>query len=292
MISRTALGGVVLALGLATAACGSARASVPARPTVVTSFYPLRFVVERVVGDRMAVHDLTPAGTEPHDLELTTRQTAALSKAKLVVYLATLSPAVDDAVKLVASASRFDVASAARLDLVGDHGSDVHFWLDPTRLASVADAVSAKLTELDPAGASTYASNATTLRNDLERLDAEVAEGLSSCQSNTIVTSHDAFAYLARRYNLTQHGINGPFPDVEPTSRDIATAVQFVQANDVRTIYTESLVSAGSANAVAAETGAAVAELNPIETVTAEGADYLSMMRGNLAALRRGQVCV
>jgi zinc transport system substrate-binding protein len=155
----------------------------------------------------------------------------------------------------------------------------------------VVEAVTARLTELDPAGASTYTSNATTLRNDLERLDAEMAEGLASCRSTKVLTSHDAFAYLARRYNLTQHGINGPFPDVEPTSRDIATAVQFVRANDVRTIYTESLVSAGSANAVAAETGAAVAELNPIETVTADGADYLSMMRSNLAVLRGGQVC-
>jgi zinc transport system substrate-binding protein len=284
---RTVLGGVAIALSLT--ACGSAAASSP--PVVVTSFYPLRFVVERIVGGRMTVHDLTPAGTEPHDLELTTRQTATLSKASLVVYLSSLSPAVDDAVKLVARSAGFDVRLSARLDLAGDHGSDVHFWLDPTRLASVAEAVTTKLIELNPAGATAYERNGAQLRSELEALDREMATVLASCRSTTLVTSHDAFAYLARRYNFTQQGINGPFPDVEPTSRDIARAIQFVRANDVRTIYTESLVDPGSANAVASETGAAVAELNPIETVSISGGDYISMMRENVDVLRRGQGC-
>ena len=38
--------------------------------SVQASFYPLQYVTERVGGDLVQVESLTPAGAEPHDLEL------------------------------------------------------------------------------------------------------------------------------------------------------------------------------------------------------------------------------
>src|SRR3954453_22500835 len=110
---------------------------------VVASFYPLQFIVERIGGARVHVSNLTPAGAEPHDLEMTADDTARLQDADLVVYLSGFSSAVDDAVDSVAGDHAFDVATFADLDLTyrqnedGEQtGSsiDPHFWLDPTRL--------------------------------------------------------------------------------------------------------------------------------------------------------------
>jgi zinc transport system substrate-binding protein len=272
------------------AACASTTSRTD-RPQVVTSFYPLRFVTERVTGGRLAVADLTPAGTEPHDVELTNRQTASVADADLVVYLSGFSPAVDDAVKLVAPRSSFDVGPIASLDLASDDGVDPHFWLDPGRLATVADAVAKRLGEVDPPNASAYAANAATLRTDLEQLDRDFATGLTACRSNIIVASHDAFGYLARRYAFTQESIVGPLPDVDPSPTDMRAAAAFIRSNAVTTIYAETLVDPKLAETIAAETGAVSAVLDPLEGLSDAGADYLTVMRENLAVLRVGQGC-
>jgi zinc transport system substrate-binding protein len=284
-----AFGGLaIVAVG---AACGSDRSSSVARTHVVTSFYPLRFVAERIVGDRMIVTDLTPTGTEPHDVELTNRQTATVADAALVVYLRGFSPAVDDAVRLVARRSNFDVGSVLSLDLSNSAGVDPHFWLDPTRLATVADAVASRLSDADPVNAPTYAANVARLRADLERLDREFAANLTDCRSRVIVASHDAFGYFARRYGFTHKSITGPVPDVEASPTDMRNATGFIRANAVTTIYAESLVDPKLARTIASETGATTALLDPLEGLSDPESDYLVVMRRNLAVLRDGQGC-
>jgi zinc transport system substrate-binding protein len=269
---------------------------------VVASFYPLQFVTEQVGGAAVAVRNLTPAGAEPHDLELTASDTASLQDADLVVFLHGFSPALDDGIGSV-GADAFDVSDAADLDLTGsdDHadepgdGLDPHFWLDPLRLADVGDAVALELTALLPDDADTFAQNAAALRERLEALDAEFSDGLADCANTDLVTSHQAFGYLAQRYRLTQVGISGLSPDEEPTPAQLAEVADFVAANDVTTIYYETLVDPGIAETVASETGATTAVLDPLEGLTADaidgGTDYVSVMGTNLAALRAGQGC-
>ena len=256
---------------------------------VVTSFYPLQFVTERVAGPAATVRNLTKAGAEPHDLELGARDVADLGDADLVVYLAGFQPAVDTAVDQEAQDSSYDVAPAARLD----READPHFWLDPTRLADVADAVADQLAEVDAAGAADFRRNAATLRAELVELDAEMSAGLAGCASTDLVTSHTAFGYLAERYGLTQRGITGLTPEDEPSSSDLAAVADFVAANDVRTIYSETLVSPAVAETLARETGTSTAVLDPLEGLddSSEGEDYLAVMRANLATLVDGQSC-
>ncbi|MFZ0323740.1 MAG: metal ABC transporter substrate-binding protein [Actinomycetes bacterium] len=286
---------LVLGAGLvALTACGAtppadASASDGQRLDVLASFYPLQFAAQRVGGDRVTVDNLTKPGAEPHDLELAPQDVAAVARAGLVVYLSGFQPAVDDAVVQSDTNRAFDVASVANLDRPGDP----HFWLDPTRLADVGDAIAQRLTTVDPAGAATYRANATTLRHDLQRLDREFARGLRSCRSRDIVTSHEAFGYLAQRYDLQQVGIAGMSPDTEPTASDLADVTAYVKAHNVTTIYYETLVSPTIAETVARETGAQVAVLDPIEGLAPGTSDsnYLTVMRDNLVSLRAGLGC-
>lgn len=270
--------------------------------TVVASFYPLQWVAQEVGGADVAVSNLTAGGTEPHDLELSPRDVAAISDADLVVHLSGFQPAVDDAIDDT-GATNFDVGDAADLTRTADDGhdhqgeddevADLHFWLDPTRLAAVGDALAERLGELDPGRAADYEANAAALRADLEALDEEFADGLATCRSRDIVTSHAAFGYLAERYDLVQVGITGLTPNSEPSPADIAEVAAFVEDHDVRTIYFETLVSTDVADTIAVETGAGTAVLDPIEGLTdaSEGEDYLQIMRSNLSSLQAGQPC-
>ncbi|HEX5534516.1 MAG TPA: metal ABC transporter substrate-binding protein [Actinomycetales bacterium] len=301
-------------LGLALAGCGdgAGTASGTEKIDVVASFYPLEYVSERVGGQSVEVTNLTKPGVEAHDLELVPRDVGRLADADLVVYLRGFQPAVDGTVASQTNGSAFDVTSSARLqthesangdahghdegdghDTASQGAVDPHFWLDPTRLADVGDAVAARLEKLDPGHAQEYKANAERLRADLEGLDREFAAGLAKCTSRELVTSHTAFGYLAERYDLHQVGISGLSPETEPTAQNLAAVTRFVKEHKVGTIYYETLVDPAVAQTVADETGARSAVLDPLEGLTNQsaGSNYLEVMRTNLATLRAGQGC-
>jgi zinc transport system substrate-binding protein len=287
-----ALASAALAGALALAGCGDDSAN-NGRPSVVVSFYPLQFVVENLAGDAVDVTNLTAPGVEPHDLELTPQAVGDVADADLVVYLSGFQPAVDDAVDGQAAAA-LDVADAADLSLTTAGGTlDPHFWLDPSRLAAAADATATTLVDQGILDADTASSNLAMLTDDLDRLDAEFRNGLADCTSRDLVTSHEAFGYLADAYDLTQVGITGLSPEAEPDPQDLADVTAFVEQNDVRTIYYETLVSPDVAETVARETGAEVAVLDPLEGLVADATDddYLTVMSDNLETLRTGQGC-
>ena len=296
----------VLAAGLLAGCAPSARAEARSqgRLLVVTSAYPVQFVAERVGGARTHVVDLARPGAEPHELELTPQDVAAVEDADLVVYLGGFQPAVDRAVASSAGGRALDIAPAARLDLAAPqedegqghpaaqpHGAlDPHFWLDPTRLADVADAVAARLGQVAPADAAAFTAHAVALRAELTALDADLRAGLTSCRSRSLVTGHAAFGYFARRYGLHQVGVTGLDPEAEPDAAELARVAEFVRREGVATVYTETLASPDVARALAAETGTRTAVLDPVESRPRTG-DYVTAMRADLVTLRAGQGC-
>jgi len=283
--------GLLVLGGLAgAAACSPDAPDTTGKIRVVAGFYPLQFVAERVGGDAVTVTGLTEPGAEPHDLELSPRQAAQVAEADLVVYLKGFQPSLDETVAQEAQAA-FDVAAVEPL-LPGPDGPDPHLWLDPTRLATVADRLADRLGHLDPDHAADYRSRAATLRGDLERLDREYAEGLATCQRREIVVSHAAFGYLAQRYHLTQVAVSGLTPESEPSPRRLADVADAARAHGATTIFFEALTSPAVAEAIAREVGARTGVLDPIEALTpGSTADYLSVMRANLAALTSALDC-
>ncbi|SDO17657.1 metal ABC transporter substrate-binding protein [Geodermatophilus sp. DSM 45219] len=318
--TRAVTAATASAAALALAGCGGTGGTAAAGSggdglTVVAGFYPLEWAAQRVGGDRVDVSSLTPPGAEAHDLELAPQDVAAVSEADLLVYLEGFQPALDEAAQNEAADTAWDAGQAADLSLTAEeHGHegetaeehaehaeegeegealDPHFWLDPTRLASVGDALAERLAEADPDGAATYEENAAALRADLEALDAEMSAGLADCAVDTLVTGHDAFGYLADRYGLEVVGISGLSPSAEPSPAAQAEITELVRERGVTTVYTETLVDPAVAETVATEAGAQTAVLDPLEGLTDEsaGSDYLEVMRANLATLQEGQSC-
>jgi zinc transport system substrate-binding protein len=275
--------------------------------SVVAGFYPLAWAAERVGGDAVDVSSLTPPGAEAHDLELSPQDVAAVSEADVVVHLEGFQPAVDEAAASEAGDRAWDAGQAADLSRTADeHGhdgeeeehadepaADPHFWLDPTRLAAVGDALAERLAEVDPDHADAFERNAADLRADLEALDQEIGTGLGTCDVRTLVTAHEAFGYFADRYGLEVHGISGLSPTQEPEPAQLAEIADLVADEGVTTVYTETLVDPSVAETVAAEAGVRTRVLDPVEGLTeaSEGQDYLEVMRANLATLREGQSC-
>ena len=311
---RPALAATLLAggLGLALALTGCSAfsddgAGPGSSPRVVAAFYPLEFVTERVAGDLAEVDTLAQPGVEPHDLELTIKETALIADASLVVYEKDFQPAVDEAVDQNAEGETLDVSGPANLvtfesehdhdegedDHGHDHdGLDPHFWQDPLRLADVADAIADSLTEIDSDHADEYAARAAELRGDLERLDAAYTEGLANCERETIVVSHDAFGYLSG-YGIHVAPIAGLSPEAEPTPADLAELHELIEHEGITTVFSETLAPPALSETLAQDAGVVTEILDPIEGLTDDTADedYVSLMERNLAVLQKANGC-
>jgi zinc transport system substrate-binding protein len=279
---------VLLVLGVLVAGCGAASGA-KGKTSVVAAFYPLAFVAEQVGGSKVDVHNLTPPGAEPHDIELTPRDVGRIQQADVVLYLSHgFQPAVEQAVA-GAHGKRVDVLAGLGLRRgVGDEAgkSDPHVWLDPVLFARVERRIGAALGE---------SARARALAAHVLALDRQYRTGLAHCARRDFVTSHAAFGYLSARYHLHQIPITGIDPESEPSPQRLQHLIELVRREHVTTVFFERLVSPRLAETVARDAGAKAAVLDPIEGLTPSeqhaGDTYLTLMRQNLQELRRALGC-
>ncbi|MCK7627870.1 metal ABC transporter substrate-binding protein [Streptomyces sp. RS10V-4] len=275
---------------------------------VTASFYPMQFLAEQIGGSHVEVSNLTKPGVEPHDLTLTAKQTAQLDESGAIVYLKGLQPAVDDS---VAQSGVRHIADAAELTATETHGTEVdghhhttgdnhsdseaepgrdpHVWLDPVKFAEVAKGVNKTLAAADPDHRADYQKNTDALVTKLDALNKEFADGLRNRTSDTFVTTHAAFGYLAERYGLTEEAISGLDPESEPSANRIKQLHTLAASHHVSTVFFETLANPATAKTLAGDLHLKTDVLDPLEGITAHsrGTDYFSVQRANLAALQK-----
>lgn len=284
-VRRIIAAAVTLAAGPALSGCANGVDAADGT-TVVASFYPLAYVTERIAGPHAEVRTLVGPGVEPHDFQLSVKQTSDVASADVVVHASAIQPAVDEAVDQVAQGLTVDASEEAGAD------GDPHFWLDPNRLASVAVAVKQDLVEADPDHAGAYERNLASLQDDLLALDADFAKGLADCRIDTVVVSHDAFGAY-QKFGLRFAAINGLSPDAEPSPARLGELSELIETERITTVFSETLASPELANVLASDLGLRTDVLDPIEGLSEETADedYLSLMRANLAGIRKANDC-
>ena len=271
------------------------------KPQVVTSFYPLYFFAQQVGGDRVDVSNITPAGAEPYDYEPTARDIAKIESSDLLVINGGGIEAWADNIKENIDLKKTTIVIAGEnlmTQQVGEEGekiTDPHVWLSPVLVLQMVDKIEAEFIKKDSKNTSYYKSNAKILKEKLASLDSDYKQGLSNCIEKNIITSHNAFGYLATTYNLNQVPISGLSSNAEPSPKQLADVAKFAKENNVKYIFFESLASPKLSQTIAKEVGAKTLVLNPIEGLTDEeisfGKDYFSEMKNNLANLKIALQC-
>ncbi|MFI9238591.1 metal ABC transporter substrate-binding protein [Streptomyces sp. NPDC053079] len=314
----TAAVALAASLGLVTlSACsaegGSGRTK-DGKLQVVASFYPMEYLAKEIGGDHVKVTGLTKPGVEPHDLELTPKQTGSLADAGAIVYLKGVQPAVDEAIKQSGNKHAVDAASLTQLEKHGtevgghehgedehgdehgheghDHdaaGGDPHIWLDPVKYAEVAKGVAKAFAEADPDHKGDFEKNTDALVQKLDALHLKFKDGLKNRASDTFITTHAAFGYLAERYGLTEEAIAGLDPESEPSAARMKDLHKLAKDHHVGTVFFETLASPGTAKTLAKDLDLKTDVLDPIEGITddSKGRDYIEVMESNLTALRK-----
>lgn len=313
----------VAGLGAGTAllaACGGENGSGGGGLSVVTSAYPLGFLVSRIGGEHVELTDLTTPGADEHGLELSVKQVMAIEKAALVPQIPGFQKALDDALASQGAKNVLDVSSVIPLLSTGgadghdedehadeseeehaeheehssdgggedgheghDHGAfDPHFWHDPLLMADLGDALAARLGELSPENATAFTEAAATLRTELVELDEDLAESFAAVEGErSFITSHAAYAYLAERYDLHQIGIAGVDPETEPSPQRLLALEGVVKEEGVTTIFFETSASPKVAQTLAKNLGIRSEELDNLGTQLSPDTDYPQVMRDN-----------
>jgi zinc transport system substrate-binding protein len=245
-------------------------------------------------------------------VQLTAKSLDQLTSAQMVFYISDgFQPDIEKAVSsLPASVSAVDLlASLELLPIVAQlegtegetdgevlaSGKDPHVWLDPANMATMARTVADALAAKSPELSATFATNATAYISELETLGSDIDTTLANCESRALVTSHRAFAYLAKRANLDQVAISGVNPEEEPSAKSLEAIAAFAVKEKVTTIFFETLLPADLAKTLADKVGATADLLDPIEGLSSEdianGSSYITVQRDNLKRIAVGLRC-
>src|SRR5262245_25479217 len=270
-------------------ATGGAAAAAGAPITVVATTTQLQDFVRNVGGSRVRVAGLIRPNVDPHDYEPTPGDVTAVEKARVVVKNGVgLDDWLDRVVDAGGARARVIVASrGVRLARGGDDepDGDPHIWFDPRNAAVMVGDIAAGLAAADPRGARGYRANAARYRAKLRALDRSLAAEVATVPAarRKLVTNHDAFGYLARRYGIRVVGAVIPSVSTraEPSARELAELVETIRREGVRVIFPESSVDPKLERAIADEAGARVGPglfADSLGPADGPGATYLRAM--------------
>ena len=184
-----------------------------------------------------------------------------------------------------------------------DHGDeealayDPHSWLDPVAYKAQVALVLGEMKTAFPDLADTFQTNADAFMASLDEVheDYDAAFGSNgTCTNRTVAANHNAYSYIAYRYNLEFITVHGIDPEGEPSAADITEVVEKIEEDAITVLYIEEYTDETAINSIVDQTNGAVTvqtlytmELPPKDSSD----DYLSLMEKNLNSLKAGLGC-
>lgn len=261
------------------------------------------------LGESLTVEAIMGEGVDPHTYKLTRSDAIKLDGADVILAsgLHLEGRLVDTLSQLKASGKRVvlvaDQLPPEELIAAGTSGEaakahDPHFWMDTKLFALASGVVASTLSEAMPTHSETFAMGAKAYRERLSGLDryAEGVLGAIPPKQRVLVTSHDAFAYLGRRFGLEVHAIQGISTESEASVRDIESLAKLLAERNIPAVFIESsvprrtiegLISATRARGHSVVIGGELFSDAMGPPGTYEGT-YIGMMDHNLTTIARG----
>ncbi len=253
--------------GLAVGGCGSQEAtSEGGKVKVVATTMQLQDFTRQVGGDRVEVSGILGPRDEPHEYEPTPKDADAVSEAKVVIangagldeWLGDLLANAD------ADAGRVTASSGIDLLPTDEEGfpGDPHVWHDPANAKAMVDNVATGLAKADPDGRATYQRNAKRYKGQIEAMARQIRDELGAIPpaDRKLVTTHDAFGYFARAYDIDIVGAVLPSvtTETETSGKGVRELVDTIRDEKVKVIFTEAGVDPKLERQIAKEAGATV----------------------------------
>ncbi|MGI0488744.1 metal ABC transporter solute-binding protein, Zn/Mn family [Pantanalinema rosaneae CENA516] len=282
---------------------------------IVTTFLPVYLFTKAVAGEAAQVEILIPPGTEVHDYQSTPAAVTTIAQADLVVKNGlgieefldnTLKSAENQNLKVIDASqgiSTLGETSAIVQPIGDDHDHDhsddqhtkqqaghthaegnPHVWLDPVFAQKQVENIRDGLIAADPANRDTYQANATAYLQKLADLDRQFAQRLQPYRDRKFITFHDAFPYLAKRYQLQQVAVV-QIPDDQLSPQDVQQVVKTVEQYNIKAIFSEPGVDNRLVSNLSQDLQLTVYPLDSLEAGQLAPEYYFTVMQANLKKL-------
>lgn len=261
---------------------------------VVTSFSILGDVAKQVGGERVAVTNLVGPNQDSHAYHMTSGDVKKIRAAKLVLLNGLGLEGADVRRAVQQSKVPFAEATKGIQPLKAPEGGhhhhhhgefDPHVWTDPVLMVTYAKNVSDALAKADPAGKAYYEQRLTAYQNELKKLhsDTQVAINSVPVGKRKVLTGHDAFAYMAKRYNINFIAPQGVSSAAEPSAKAVASIIRQIKREGIKAVFTENIKDTRMIDRIAKETGVKVSgKLYSDALGNAPANTYIGMYRYNV----------
>ena len=276
------------------------------KKVIYTSFYPLQSITKEIVGNKMDVRKLIPNGQEVHHWEPTAQDMKNLSEGSVILvnglglesWMDKFKASIKDLnvvevskdVNLLKAEEEHEENENHESEEKHHHGEyDPHIWLSLRNMKVIAKNICDKVVEMDKDNETYYRENLAKVQNRLDDLDKKYSEQLQNAKIKSIITSHEAFAYLLKDYGLKQIPIENLTSDSEPNLAKMKEVIELAKNEGIKYVFYEELSENKVEETIAKEIGGEVKMLYTIEGQTEEQAkenkDYFELMEENLKAL-------
>lgn len=276
------------------------------KKVIYTSFYPLQSITKEIVGNKMEVRKLIPNGQEVHHWEPTAQDMKNLSEGSVILvnglglesWMDKFKASIKDLnivevskdVNLLKAEEEHEENENHESEEKHHHGEyDPHIWLSLRNMKVIAKNICDKVVEMDKDNETYYRENLAKVQNRLDDLDKKYSEQLQNAKIKSIITSHEAFAYLLKDYGLKQIPIENLTSDSEPNLAKMKEVIELAKNEGIKYVFYEELSENKVEETIAKEIGGEVKMLYTIEGQTEEQAkenkDYFELMEENLKAL-------
>lgn len=259
---------------------------------IMTASFPVYDFAKEVGGDKVAVTLLLPPGLESHSFKPTEKEMAKVASSSLVFYNSFLAePWLED--------FSLSFGDNIKFIAVGDsliEGNDPHVWLDFEKAGLMVDSIKEVYQSVDSVNYDYYQDQAEAYKQELISLDEQYSTTLQNCQFRNLVQGgHQAFAYLAKRYNLNYLSSHGPEPKTDMDINRFEEQVQNIKDSGQGYVFYEELIMPSLAEAIRQQTNAKMIMLNAAHNVgrfdIEGGLTFIKIMRNNLDSLKLALSC-
>jgi len=298
---------VALIVLLGSAACRAADAPKVNAVATIFSYYD---ALRTIGGGDVNSVIILPPGQSPHEFEPTVKDKALVERAGLIVKnglnidrwidklragnAAAIVVDMGDVLQQrgiqplqTEETSVTDVKPGAKKEEEDTSAGNPHIWLDPRVQAMAAEAIRDALIKLDGVHKEGYTQRATAYLAQLQQLDKDFQNATSHFKQKNFIGFHSAYAYLARRYGLTQVASIEELPGEGPTLAQTVNIIKLIQKDRIKVIFTENAFPAKATDMIVRETGVTTGVLQPLETYDDLKQTYMGLMRENLESLKK-----
>ncbi|HJU49938.1 MAG TPA: zinc ABC transporter substrate-binding protein, partial [Pseudogulbenkiania sp.] len=226
-----------------------------AKLPVVASFSIVADMTREIGGDRVEVISLVGPDQDAHVFQPSPADVKRLAGAKVFVvnglgfegWIGRLTrSAAFKGTLIEASKGITPLMAEERGKEVHGHehgGMDPHAWHDPLRVQSYIKNIAEGLTKADPEGKTLYQQRAADYSRKVSELDQWAAKAFAAVPAGQrkVLTSHDAFGYLGKRYGIQFLAPQGVSTDTEASAKAVAMLVRQVKKEKVKAIFFENM---------------------------------------------------